>query len=56
MECQYGSKVAYQQKEEGLSYQQNPAHTQKEIATHRFVEQKPIIRVGKYKLQKTRSQ
>lgn len=54
MKCQYGNKVGYKQKEEGLSYQQNPAYIQKEIATHRFVEQKPIISVGKYKLQKTR--
>lgn len=54
MKCQYGNKVGYKQKEEGLSYQQNPVYIQKEIATHRFVEQKPIISVGKYKLQKTR--
>lgn len=54
MHCQYGHKVGYKQKEEGLSYQQNPAYIQKEISTHRFVEQKPIISVGKYKLQKTR--
>lgn len=33
-----------------------PRTYKKEIATHHFVEQKPIISMGKYKLQKTRSQ
>lgn len=42
--------------EKGLSYQQNPVYTQKRKSHPPFCKTKANYSVGKYKLQKTRSQ